>query len=727
MSSKLFISLLSVSVLTIPVLHAMEDDLERALHEYRTFAAPVLRQARLRERAKNQGVIRVEQLMRDGDKSLVSRHRVAEDIEDSLELSPTGTKICVYNSQTHTLDLRRVGEKKVFKSIDLTLPDENMRNTDPSVTWSADEKYLLVMLSEHPKEFIQGFTSSTSLVLIDIESGERKSISALSNSTFPGVGLASCKETLKPFEKKIYWFGMLPGKVTLYYVYDIETNQNRLLEVFPIEIDDLVILPDGTPFTADRTTKKNDEFFVWNGFEFISRYVVSASQKERGHRLLGGNENQVLTLQPVDGDKVQPVVVNFDGKTRTETPIFFDDQMSRLNADVGGALCHFGHLDRLLAYETKSLNSKILVLGDWTGFILEGLKRSLEELGKLSFNTDVLDISRDFKRMFVSLESPSVPKFFRIYEYVEGTLKVLEEFSPTPWLDSLRGLFSPAKIVSYTSFDGLEIPAILTRPDQAKPGEKLPTVLLIHGGPVARDKWVFDPEVQYLASHGYLVLQPQFRGTKGYGLKHKNAIFGHWDHAIQDIMAGRQWLIEKGLADPDRMAIMGTSFGGWAALQALTEYPGVFQCGIANCPLTDPAMAITRKDISRENAEYWIRHFGKARPELPEGRAILSRFSPLQNVRKVQDPVLLMHGELDKIVEFKQSEQLAERFQDLEKRYTFVRFPQEEHGNSSNDALRVEFAAVDNFLVQHLGGIACESLQDELRRTADAVLVSHRQ
>lgn len=145
---------------------------------------------------------------------------------------------------------------------------------------------------------------------------------------------------------------------------------------------------------------------------------------------------------------------------------------------------------------------------------------------------------------------------------------------------------SPTRIVSYRSFDGLVIPAYLTRPVGASTGG--PAVLLVHGGPVYRDAWRWNPEVQMLVSRGYTVLQPQFRGSSGFGKRFREAGYGQWGLTMQDdVTAGAGWLVEQGYADADRLCIYGGSYGGYAAMWALAKTPHTFRCGVSFAGVSD--------------------------------------------------------------------------------------------------------------------------------------------
>jgi dipeptidyl aminopeptidase/acylaminoacyl peptidase len=195
--------------------------------------------------------------------------------------------------------------------------------------------------------------------------------------------------------------------------------------------------------------------------------------------------------------------------------------------------------------------------------------------------------------------------------------------------------------------DGVMIPAYLTLPPGSS-GKGLPAVVLPHGGPSARDEWGFDWIVQFLAARGYAVIQPNFRGSDGYGdaWLNKNG-FQNWRTSIGDVTAAAKYLVSKGIADPNRLAIMGWSYGGYAALQSAATEPTLYKAAIAIAPLTDFAMA-ERESQGFTNAELVKRIIGKG-PHLVEG-------SPLQQAARNKVPVLIVHGDLDANVSIHESE-----------------------------------------------------------------------
>jgi len=199
--------------------------------------------------------------------------------------------------------------------------------------------------------------------------------------------------------------------------------------------------------------------------------------------------------------------------------------------------------------------------------------------------------------------------------------------------------------VSYRARDGLEIPAYLTVPAGASPSN-LPVIVILHDGPTDRAHWGFDATVQFLASRGFAVFQPNFRGSSGYGLDLERAGYRAWGGAMQDDVAdGVRWLVSEGIADPDRIGVYGSGYGGYAALLALAADPELFRAGASWGAVTDRAALLDRPgDYSSPD---WNHPTVGA---TPSDREALAARSPAHLADRIRAPVLLAHGTKDRVV-----------------------------------------------------------------------------
>lgn len=228
--------------------------------------------------------------------------------------------------------------------------------------------------------------------------------------------------------------------------------------------------------------------------------------------------------------------------------------------------------------------------------------------------------------------------------------------------------------------DGVTVPAYLTLPP-GKEAKNLPAVVLPHGGPASRDQWGFDWLAQYLASRGYAVLQPEYRGSAGYGDAWllQNG-FKSWRTSIGDITASAKWLASQGIADPNRLAVVGWSYGGYAALQSAAIEPGLFKAVVAIAPVTDLDM-LKQEATAYTNAQVVADYIGSG-PNIAEG-------SPLRHAAAIKAPVLLAHGDMDWTVRVIESDKMDAALAAAGNNVNFLRFKGLDHQLEDSDA-RIE-------------------------------------
>jgi dipeptidyl aminopeptidase/acylaminoacyl peptidase len=260
------------------------------------------------------------------------------------------------------------------------------------------------------------------------------------------------------------------------------------------------------------------------------------------------------------------------------------------------------------------------------------------------FDVELSDWSDDFKYAIVTKVGPRQPvEYYLLTD--SGQLSKLG--ASRPWFDTTA--MGDARLVQYAARDGLMIPGILTTPrkDIYGPGP-YPTLIVPHGGPWARDDLDWDPSGwnQYFAARGYAVLQPQYRGSDGWGQKLWRAGDREWGQKMQDDKDdGAKWLIAQGIANPDRIAMHGYSYGGYAAMAASVRPNGLYQCALAGAGPSSMNYMQTRTSFNSFQEEY-------------QGQTI-DGLSPLDNASKVSIPVFIYHGERDTNVPISQSEKFV--------------------------------------------------------------------
>jgi len=257
---------------------------------------------------------------------------------------------------------------------------------------------------------------------------------------------------------------------------------------------------------------------------------------------------------------------------------------------------------------------------------------------------------------------------------------------------------APVRWIEYQAQDGLTIHGLLTLP-RGLPAKNLPAVLLPHGGPIARDSLVFDWIAQFLANRGYAVLQPNFRGSTGYGIAFVDAGDRQWGHAMQDDLTdGAQWLTHQGIADPKRMAIVGGwSYGGYAALMGTIKTPDLFRCAVSFNSVSD-LMAWLNSNTSGFKDEEQAKRIGDPSAD----RDMLEAVSPIRQIDKIKVPILLIHAKDDLQVKFDQSQRMYDALQKAGKPSKFVPLESGEHW-MLNEAARTQFlTALEEFLASNM-------------------------
>lgn len=302
------------------------------------------------------------------------------------------------------------------------------------------------------------------------------------------------------------------------------------------------------------------------------------------------------------------------------------------------------NFNEVLGFSYGADISRVYWLDPEIAAIQEGLEKAFPDQ-----NVALRDWNRDMSRILVVTSSSAHPPSYFILSD-KSKLSVIG--SSRPWIDSDQ--LRKTEFISYSARDGLEIPGFLTLPKGWKREDgPIPAVVVPHGGPWARDDANWDPTgwPQFLASRGYAVLQPQYRGSEGFGLKLWRAGDAEWGQKMQDDKDdGARWMVSQGIADPDKIAIFGYSYGGFAAFAATVRENGPFRCAIAGAGVSNVALfqrIVGGNRISRQ-VQGWT----------------IDGMDPMKNVDKANIPILVYHGDRDVRVPIKEGRGFYNRVKD---------------------------------------------------------------
>jgi dipeptidyl aminopeptidase/acylaminoacyl peptidase len=340
-----------------------------------------------------------------------------------------------------------------------------------------------------------------------------------------------------------------------------------------------------------------------------------------------------------------------------ETKIYSERLFGLENVDVDNVVLSRKKADRgrLLGYSYTAKHPEVYWLDEYE----ENLRGAIQAAFPGKF-VSLTSRSEDDNQIVVRTSASNDPGTFYLLSNKKDVQLIGQRF---PLID--RDLLGDVKYIKYDARDGLKIPAYVTIPKIGK--KPYPTVVMPHGGPWVRDTIIYDEWAQLLASHGYMVLQPNYRGSTGFGLNHWKQGDNNWGQTMQDDKDdGVKFLVDKGLADPDKVAIFGWSYGGYAAFAASVRENGPFACAIAGAGVTD----LSRIGASLFNRSRYGRVF--------QGTTV-SGLSPIDEAEKLNMPLFIVHGDIDQRVPVEQSRLFVKKLESLGKPHKYLELEGADH------------------------------------------------
>jgi dipeptidyl aminopeptidase/acylaminoacyl peptidase len=385
-----------------------------------------------------------------------------------------------------------------------------------------------------------------------------------------------------------------------------------------------------------------------------------------------GGKNLAYAIKPLDGrDAIYSVSLdgNFTAQLVASNP----------QVDVDDVIT-IGRHGRVIGtrYTTDRLQ---------TDYFDPEYKKLAAMLGRALPNTPLIHImsaSADEQRLIIFAGSDVDPGHYYVYDKPTHHLNELVEDRPE--LDDVK--MAPMKSVTFKAKDGTVIPAYLTLPASGE-GKDLPVIVMPHGGPDYRDEWGFDWMVQFFAQRGFAVLQPEFRGSSGYGASFGHNALKNWQIAMSDVCDAGRWLVQEGIADPAKLAIVGWSYGGYAALQANVVDPTLFKAIVAVAPVTDLAR-IKAEARGYTNSTLVDRQVGSG--------DTIAQGSPARHADRIVAPVLMFHGDQDINVAIAESKAMDQALHKAGKASTLVVYPGLDHQLEEAGARADMLTRADAFL-----------------------------
>jgi len=476
------------------------------------------------------------------------------------------------------------------------------------------------------------------------------------------------------------------GKVLMTRQYlrtdDVQTKIGSTKEGLGVEVVDTVTLKrstiekprgDAVDYITDGHGNVRIMGLRGSTVDGYARGGISYSYRKQGERdwnTLGKFDDEGETgFNPYAVDAKTNVVYGFDddGDYRSLYSIALDGSGAKTKVlgkdgfDVD-ALITIGRHNRVVGASYATDRREI----EYFDAELKRLSQALHKALPGSPSVYIVDASADESKLLLLATSDTLPGQYYVYDKAKRELN--EVLPARPELSATK--LATMQAVTYKAADGTAIPAYLTLPPGSS-GKNLPAIVMPHGGPSSRDEWGFDWLSQYFAARGFAVLQPNYRGSSGYGSKFfQDNGFQGWRTAIGDVNDAGRWLEQQGIAAKDKLAIVGWSYGGYAALQSAVLNPSLYKAVVAIAPVAD--LAKLKSDAAEFTSGQIVARFVGDGPHIREG-------SPAQNADRIVAPVLMFSGDKDLNVDVGQPRLMEKRLKDAGKQVTYVEFPGLDH------------------------------------------------
>lgn len=478
---------------------------------------------------------------------------------------------------------------------------------------------------------------------------------------------------------------------------DLNRRKGRVFDKGSRHTLDWLVAPDGTVLAREDMDNKNDVYAIYTKVDGKERKLLERRETARPpFSVLGVKSDQsALILWDLDDESDQDFVeLDFEGNLR---PI----QLGRRGGTIESMFTDNNKIVHGLRYAGPVPSYEF-----FDPAVNAVVQQTIQRFD--GFPIEIIDRSSDFSVILLKVFDFRSAGRYVVLDVATGELTGLANAREQISAEALGAV----EVIEYSARDGLTIPAILTWPAGLADDERknLPTIVMPHGGPRAYDSVGFDWLSQYFANRGYLVLQPNFRGSTGYGADFMLAGNGEWGGKMQDdISDGLNALITAGYADPDRTCIIGWSYGGYAALAGGAFTPELYKCVIAVAPVSDLLRLLVeeKRDHGKEHfiLDYWQEIIGDPKTD----KARLEATSPVNFAENFQAPVLLIHGEDDRSVNYQQSVRMRSALRKAGKSVELLKIKGDGYSLLDNDNRLEALQAMSDFVERTIGD---QTIQD---------------
>ncbi|PQA87491.1 alpha/beta hydrolase family protein [Hyphococcus luteus] len=610
----------------------------------------------------------------------------------SLAISPSGERIVF---------LRHEGEQEYAAVFDFTknelIAAADTSNIKARGVFFISDDYAILRVSQTERMYgFRGEFEYSAAFSWNLVTGEIKQLLRYEDDLFPAQsGLGRIVGRLRGADEDYVFMPAYMGSRGSEPDYDLlrvklSSGSARTQERGYDYTRDWIVDLNGAVIAREDFDDKSDIYSIWFYKDGKPQKIYEEKTELPNISLLGVKPDRSALIVAVtleETDRQALLALTPDGK-------FSEPLFSRSDADVGNVLTDLNRVVYGVRYSGLKPSYE---------FFDPALEDALASAQATFPEASVwlTDWTDDFETMIIRVEGAAAPPVYYLYRPGERRMSRAGAVYKGISEDQLGSV----KIMKFEARDGEQISSILTLPPSGAVKGGYPTIIMPHGGPAAYDAVGFDWKAQFFASRGYAVIQPNFRGSSGFGRAFEEAGHGEWGRGVMqhDVTDAAEAAVKAGVADPERMCIVGSSYGGYAALAGGAFTPELYKCVAAIAPVADlPQMIFTeRRDSGKDSwvVSYWTKVIGDVREE----RDRLEDMSPSNHAEAFKAPVLLIHGNDDTVVPYRQSRIMKGALERADKDVELVKVKGGDHWLTTSEMRLETLRALGDFVDSHIG------------------------